>query len=149
VFAQKAVRGKVAIAQPARMAVSLSFSVIFQGVRRGILIVTLVALEDRPLPCLTIREMRVLVQVQIVQVGKTVRADVTPILQVAVGFHVIDELFDELEKMSAAGDRAAVALLPEMSAQVGPVLAVLVEALQTERTTIGVLQIYRYLAFLA
>jgi len=88
-----------------------------------------------------IREVGVLMQIQIVEICEAIRTDVTAVLPlIAVTADMIHKLRGQLEEMAAAGEGAAVALLAQVGAQVGAVLRVLPESLGTEGTIVKALE---------
>ncbi len=142
VLAQKTLRGKVAIAQPARIAMPIRFPVISQRVSASVFSAAFLAFEGRPpLPRLPIRQVGVLMQIQIVEIREAIRTDVTAVRQlIAVAAYMIDKFSGKFEEAAAAGDSAAVAFLAQVGAQVGAVHGVLAEPLRAEPTVVEALK---------
>ncbi len=120
----------------------IRFPVVGQRVRRSVFTAAFLAFEGRPpLPRLPIREMGVLMQIKIVEIREAIRTDVTAVRQlIAVAAYMIDKFRGDFEEAAAPGNRAAVALLAQVGAQVGAVQWVLAEPLRAEPTVVEALK---------
>ncbi len=121
----------------------IRFPVVGQRVRRSVFPAAFLAFERRPpLSRLPIRQMGVLMQVQIVEIREAIRTDVTAVRQlIAVAAYMGDKFRGEFEEAAAAGNNgAAVALLAQVGAQVGAVQGVFAEPLRAEPTVVEALE---------
>jgi hypothetical protein len=94
--------------------------------------VAFVALKHWPLPRLFVRQMGVLMQIEIVKICESVRTEMTPVLNFTVRSNMLDKFRDKLEEMSAAGHGTTIAFLTQMGAEVGSILGILFESLRTK-----------------